>query len=110
MNGYEKRTRKKRETIIKVAQELFAEKGITAVSVLISGFIDPSFWLFGIVLVAIPMTVTGSIVTFVWYRLRKSAGVDGFVAFKWMIANLVVLGCLIVFILAMFSGGPGFMF
>jgi AcrR family transcriptional regulator len=33
MNGYERRTREKRNAIVKVAQELFAEKGITAVSV-----------------------------------------------------------------------------
>ena len=33
MNGYERRTREKRNTIVKAAQELFAEKGITAVSI-----------------------------------------------------------------------------
>ncbi|KPU45238.1 HTH-type transcriptional repressor KstR2 [Oxobacter pfennigii] len=33
MNGYEKRTQEKRDTIVKVAQELFAEKGIAAVSI-----------------------------------------------------------------------------
>lgn len=33
MNGYNKRTKEKREAIIKAAQKLFAEKGIAAVSV-----------------------------------------------------------------------------
>lgn len=33
MNGYEKRTREKREAIIKAAQELFAAKGITGVHI-----------------------------------------------------------------------------
>ncbi len=33
MNGYERRTQEKRDAIVKVAQELFAEKGIAAVSV-----------------------------------------------------------------------------
>lgn len=33
MNGYERRTQEKRNAIVKVAQELFAEKGIAAVSV-----------------------------------------------------------------------------
>ncbi|MEL7565953.1 MAG: TetR/AcrR family transcriptional regulator [Dehalobacterium sp.] len=33
MNGYERRTREKRDAIIKAAQELFAEKGIAAVSI-----------------------------------------------------------------------------
>lgn len=33
MNGYEKRTKEKRDAIIKAAQKLFAEKGVTAVSI-----------------------------------------------------------------------------
>lgn len=33
MNGYEKRTQEKRDAIVKAAQELFAERGITAVSI-----------------------------------------------------------------------------
>lgn len=33
MNGYERRTQEKRDAIVKVAQELFAEKGIATVSV-----------------------------------------------------------------------------
>ena len=78
-------------------------------AILLSGFFDPSFLFFGLILGGGTLSILGLIIFYLWYLMCRRAGKDVVQAKHGMKINLAVLGFIVLFIASAFSGGIGFM-
>lgn len=93
----------------KFAKWYLTAEGVIMTGIILSGFYDPSFFLFGIMFFGVIASFFGAIISWVWCRKRLHSG--GLV--KWphtiAVANAIFFICAVIFILTIFGGGIGFL-
>lgn len=93
----------------KIAKYYLRAEGVIMAGIVLSGFYDPSFFLFGVMLIGAIMSPIGAIISWIWYKKRLASG--GLIEKPRALAigNAVLFAFIILFVLAIFGGGIGFL-
>lgn len=93
----------------KIAKYYFKIEGLIFLGIIVSGFFDPAFLLFGTVFLGTAVTLIGILFSLVWRMSRKKAGGDLENPSLGIKINIGLFILIVIFYGIVFSGGIGFM-